>query len=378
MEQVIGIFWLIIIAFVFFIMPVAITVFNIINLVKKRPVLEKLTDVLTFVLGIPFSLLLFIFWDPKDYRKAIVLEPSTFRLHTPISYEHSLTFIVFALIAIAGYLILRKKKGRLSPIKSLMCISAIYIGMVLGILFIIQLSRNFLSKETMVPFDVIYLTLFPLNYILCSVRLLRQVINIHLKNQEENGVAYENRFLNFCQTILTGSKNWYLAAFVMLIPLLGVLLIILVLFGQSPDSIIKVFTETSDWTLSQKVSPPPIEYHGHYLCTVALNGHKKLVKPTRMGMRYGAKIVVNRQLCIANAFEQLIQEKTPRIHKFIRYIYDKYGYPVSKHLTTSWRADFVYILMKPFEWFFLLILYFVDVKPENRIAMQYTSKKVLP
>lgn len=60
-----------------------------------------------------------------------------------------------------------------------------------------------------------------------------------------------------------------------MIPLLGILLIILVIFGQSPDSIIKAFTETSDWTLSQEISPPPIEdYSGHYLCTVALKGHK--------------------------------------------------------------------------------------------------------
>lgn len=154
--------------------------------------------------------------------------------------------------------------------------------MALGILFILQLSKNFLSEETLLPFDIAYLSLLPLNYILCSIRLLRQIISIQSKNKNENKIVYENKFLNFCQMILNESENWYTAAFVILIPMLGVLLVILVLFGQSPDSIIKAFTETSDWTLSQKVSPPPIEYNGHYLCTVALNGHKKLVKPTRM------------------------------------------------------------------------------------------------
>lgn len=372
--QIIFVFILII----FFILPVVITVFNVINLVKREPLKEKLTDILTFLLGIPLSLVLFYSWDAKDYREAIVLDPSTFRLHTPISHEHSLTFILFASIAIVGYLSLRIKKGNLSPIIIILSLCAIYLGMSLGILFILQLSKNFLSKETLFPLDVAYLSLLPLNYILCSTRLLKQIINIHSNNQEETGIAYENKLLNFCQMILSNSKNWYVAAFVILIPLLGVLLSILVLFGQSPDSIVKAFTETSDWTLSQKVSPPPIEYHGHYLCTVAVNGHKKLVKPTRMGIRHGVKIVVNRQLCIANAFEQLIQEKTPLLHKLIRYVYDKYGYPVSKHITTLWRADFVYILMKPVEWFFLFILYFADVQPENRIAMQYTGKKVLP
>ena len=101
-----------------------------------------------------------------------------------------------------------------------------------------------------------------------------------------------------------------------------------------------------------------------------------MVKPIRMGIRKGEKIVVNRQLCIANAFEALIQEKTPKFHHFIRHIYDKYGYPLSKHINTALQADMVYILMKPLEWIFILILYLCDEKPENRIAIQYTGNKI--
>lgn len=33
-------------------------------------------------------------------------------------------------------------------------------------------------------------------------------------------------------------------------------------------------------------------------------------------------------------------------------------------------ADFVYILMKPLEWFFIVILYTFEQNPENRIAKQ--------
>ena len=33
--------------------------------------------------------------------------------------------------------------------------------------------------------------------------------------------------------------------------------------------------------------------------------------------------------------------------------------------------DIIYYLMKPLEWLFLLVLYLVDRKPENRIALQY-------
>ena len=100
-----------------------------------------------------------------------------------------------------------------------------------------------------------------------------------------------------------------------------------------------------------------------------------MVRPIRMGIRHGEKIVVNRQLCVANAFEDFIQEKTPRFHHFVRYIYDKYGYPISKHINTATKADITYIVMKPLEWVFLAILYMFDIKPENRIATQYVGDK---
>lgn len=173
--------------------------------------------------------------------------------------------------------------------------------------------------------------------------------------------------------LLHNSKNWPVLAIIMAIPIFAIMLLILLFFGQQPDAVIKAFTETSDWTLSQKKSPPPIHVKAddHYLCTVALRGHHNIVKPLRLGIRRNEKIVVNRQLCIANAFEQVIEEKTPKLHKFIRYIYDKYGYPLSKHITSPIRADIVYFIMKPLEWLFIIVLYLIDKKPEDRIARQY-------
>jgi len=382
--------------------PPVITLINIAILTDKKSELEFPVDVLTFALGIPLTVLLFSYWEAKEYTEPIVLNYDDFTLHTPISYKHMITFLVIAVVAIIGYWILRIKKENLPTFITVLCISSMYLGIALGIIFIIQILKNIPTASRYLPLEGLYLTLFPLNYILCSIRLMRQVITLKINNQareedklceyefnterqslgtssnEKDKGIYKNRFLNFCYRLLLKSAGWYTAAFLLMIPLLGILLIILVIFGQSPDSIIKAFTETSDWTLSQEISPPPIEdYSGHYLCTVALKGHKKLVKPTRMGIRHGEKIVVNRQLCIANAFEQVIQERLPKLHKLIRNVYDNYGYPLSKHITTKWRADIVYILMKPLEWFFLLILYSFDIKPENRIAMQYTGRTAI-
>ncbi len=80
---------------------------------------------------------------------------------------------------------------------------------------------------------------------------------------------------------------------------------------------------------------------------------------------------MNKQLCIANAFEQVLEDKTPIFHKLVRGIYDRTGYPISKHIHSKYLADTIYFLMKPLEWIFLLVLYIVDLNPENRIAVQY-------
>ncbi len=177
-----------------------------------------------------------------------------------------------------------------------------------------------------------------------------------------------NRFYNMVNSL----SKYSIFVCIILFWVIALIEIIFVLLGQGLDAPIKAFTETADWTFSQQIPPPPLEYDGHYLCTVAAGGHRKVVKPLRLGTRRNETIVVNRQLCIANAFEELIQEKMPRFHRRIRYIYDTYGYPISRKITTPTRADIIYILMKPLEWMFLIFLYTFDLKPEQRIARQYT------
>jgi hypothetical protein len=156
-------------------------------------------------------------------------------------------------------------------------------------------------------------------------------------------------------------------------PLLGLLIGLLTLLGQAPNAIIQAWTQTSDWNLSQQIAPQNIYYDEHYLCTVAAGGHRKLVKPLRRGVRHGHDVVVNRQLCVANAFEQILEEYTPRFHRAVRHFYDRYGFPIAKLIHSPYTADLIYLVMKPLEWLFLLVLYLVDIHPEDRIALQYTD-----
>lgn len=165
------------------------------------------------------------------------------------------------------------------------------------------------------------------------------------------------------------------------LPVLTIGIGFIVIFRQRPDPIIQTITDSyhlslgSLLPLSQEDEPKKDE---HFLCTIALKGHYQVVKPIRYGIRGGEKILCNRQLLIANAFEELLEERFPALHKIIRQQYNKVGKQVHRHyhiFNNKFIADLVYLLMKPLEVIFILILYIFDKKPENRIGQQYLAQK---
>ncbi|MEO5911637.1 MAG: DUF6688 family protein, partial [Pelobium sp.] len=209
----------------------------------------------------------------------------------------------------------------------------------------------------------------PVCYLLISILLLLKIV--YNESEVSATRTYQNKFLNYLNTKMAQSDLQPVYVLVLLIPVFALIVAILMVFGQDYNSITKVFTETTTWNFSQKTHPPALEHRGHYLCTVAVCGDVDVVKPLRLGKRHGLEIVVNRQLLIANAFEQLIEESAPRLHKIIRNAYDKYGYPLSKKITTPKSSNLVYRLMKPLEYFFLAVLYLCCSKPEEKINKQY-------
>lgn len=376
---------------VFLVLPLVITLYNLVSVFTKGRRGQYVFGWMTMVLGPLFSLILLTMEGaPPDYPDPVVLGGVGPSFHTPIASWYLPSFLAFAVIGIAAYLLLLHGKDRLPPLIAVVGITGVYIGAVVSVLYIAQLAKN-LGLDDWI--EVLFLILFPFNYLLCAAKVLRQTIRGYVRDMSADPPIYEsllrdsqkksdslpahtNPFLNFCWRTLSRSAGWLLLPFLFMLPLLAALLGILLLFGQQPDSLIRAFTQTSDWTLSQQISPPPVTVDSHYLCTVALRGHRRLVRPTRCGLRRGKKIVVNRQLCVANAFEQCVMEKCPRLHRKIRDFYDRRGYPLSRHITTPLRADIVYILMKPLEWLFLLFLYAADRRPESRIARQYLPVSV--
>jgi len=321
--------------------------------IKKKK--QQPTIVLWFGLFGCFLEAIFIF---------IVKDMTFYEWNEPLinSQKHALiwsgaypTFFTLAALTLLALIIYSYRDANsLSPLANVFCISGILGGVVLLLVFDNQLQ--------VASFHTFFLLIY-------SFHLLW--VRIKEWQQDRTEISYENRLLQWLHRLLNKSRNWPWLAVLIAFPTLALVVLVLMLFGQQPDSMIKAWTNTADWAFSQKIPPQNLIIDEHYLCTVAAGGHENVVKPQRMGIRHGHPVVVNRQLCIANAFEQVLEEKTPRFHRFLRRNYDRYGYPFAKHIKKKWAMDLIYYLMKPLEWLFLLVLYLVDRKPENRIAMQY-------
>lgn len=307
-------------------------------------------------------------YSGKDYDQATY----AFQTHNLIDSAHALSFWLPVLVGVVGLvLLLWCRPEQLPPLVSAGAVAGVLVGNIMQILLAAQLTEqidfhNFLDW---------YFYLYHGNLLLLSAMGIHRHIAGQTRLLRERQTVFRRRWVLRLYQFLEKTSHFRLAAFLLVLPLAAVLEIVLILCGQGADGTVQAFTQTADWTFSQQLPPPPLEYQGHYLCTVAVGGHRKLVRPLRLGYRRGAVIVVNRQLAVANAFEELLQERLPCLHRRVRQFYDTHGYPLSQKITTPFRADLVYLLMKPLEWLFVVVLYLFDLAPECRIARQYTAGK---
>lgn len=348
-------------------------------------------EYITICLGAPYSCLVLVFYNIQfqaDWTETLV----NAQVHAPIWTESYPTVILLSCLGIAGYLALSLiPLSHMPPLCIVLSISAMYLGVVECVLWIAQI----------IDAEYLILCLFPANCILIAAKTIRAKIleynRMESANQENRFVSpthifpeeavpgkdavssyhgssassAKGRILDCLNRLLRNACLWPVTAFLLMWPLLGICIGLLVLFGQQPDALIKAWTQTSDWNLSRQTAPPNLYYDEHYLCTVAASGHPKVVKPLRSGMRHGHSVIVNRQLCVANAFEQILEERTPGLHRRIRHLYDTCGYPIARKIRSPYVADLIYFLMKPLEYLFLIVLYTCDIRPEDRIAVQY-------
>jgi hypothetical protein len=304
----------------------------------------------------------------EDYYTRIDPVDSQYR---PISSKQFLSIFTFYILNLIATFYVWRDGKKMPPLSFSLAICMMIYWMIICIPLAIQFMHH--SDK-----DVYYsaqsgwiFLLFPLSFWVTNSILFIRII----RSQESNRIRdqYKNKFLNYLNNKLITSQKTSTWILIFFFPFLLLILCILMLFGQYPDSMVKVFTDTTTWTLSQKSHPPFLDHQGHYLCTVAACGSPQIVKPQRIGLRHGNPIIVNRQLSIANAFENLIEIKFPKTHRIIRKNYDKYGYALSKSITSRFGSNLTYILMKPLEWVFLVFIYLFSLKPEELIHKQYRN-----
>ncbi|MBI5297341.1 MAG: hypothetical protein HY869_17825 [Chloroflexi bacterium] len=116
------------------------------------------------------------------------------------------------------------------------------------------------------------------------------------------------------------------------------------------------------WSLSilrtlQLYSQLPTQPPDCYIATAAANGHPRLVGSREVTLPGGAHMRVNAQLQRLKCAELALKAIAPRLHGVLRKLYDTLGRPLARRMTNPFVADSAYLLLKPFEWLAISILY---------------------
>jgi len=287
----------------------------------------------------------------------------------PFANQSIDTALTLWAIFAAAYGLSRYLKSRLAPLLALIVNTLLVIGTLFCLVVAIHFGPFallfFFPGIGLLVVSPLFCFIFGLKELLRSVKHYRVLLEQRVSQAEE-----DNATMRFYRWL---GQYHFLFSFCLTAPFIVLIQAALYVFGQRPDSLITQFTESCGFLLSHYQN---CSCGGdHYLCSIAANGNEKLVKPVRFGVRQNQRIVVNRQLLIANAFEHWMEQYVPRVHRIVRGSYDAMRIPVNRWSKHRRMANVIYVLMKPLEWFFLLWLYLFDRKPENRIATQYFPKK---
>lgn len=286
------------------------------------------------------------------------------------SPAHSVGIYLLIFACQAAYLVSIWRKTIFPPVLEVLLNLLLLLGVPINLVLAFHLSEGpelspFLGLFGNVPIIMLLLIQLSKHQIMLRAYLAEQDIEAH---------GFVGRLSASLLALSPGIKYPILA--LLLLPFSVLFSLALVLFGQKPDTLIRAFTETYKHGFSELDHLcNNVDCGGHFLCSVGANGHRAIVRPVRYGVRKGKKIICTRQLLIANAFEEVIQEKMPAVHRVVRSGYNQVGRVVHRYygiFKIKIVSDVVYFLMKPLEWVFLLVLYSCDLKPENRIARQYT------
>ena len=216
------------------------------------------------------------------------------------SPDHSVGIYVLIIAYKAAYLISMNRTTIFTPLLEVLLNLLLMLGLAINTALCFHLDTNsFMFGPLLWIFGNVPIMMLLLMKLSKHEDMLRRYIQKH--DLEVNGIP--DRLSKFFLTLEPAVKYPVLA--LMLVPLSVLFSLVLVLFGQKPDSLIRAFTETYRHGFSELDHLcSNVVCGGHFLCSVGANGHRSVVKPIRYGVRKGSKIICTRQLLVANAFEE--------------------------------------------------------------------------
>jgi hypothetical protein len=277
-----------------------------------------------------------------------------------------------------AYAISKRRPEALRPYVEALVFAGMATGIVLQCVLALQLGATFMVVG-LVVFPLGLPVIMPLIALILlfhetRARLLRRGAeeqSVSMKFPPDVTDVYRHTELPVDNPDPVISRTWLSRTLVLSPVLMGAYAVISAVLTRQLAGGVLALTQTCTHTFST-MSVHVIQRDCHYLCTVAARGHTWLVQPERMGVRNGTPIVVNRQLALANAFEDLLHQRWPRFGRMCRRIYDRVGLPISRYITSPWMSDLVYLAMKPAEWLFYAVLLLLDQdNPEKRIDRMY-------
>lgn len=287
--------------------------------------------------------------------------------------NYFMALIVFQIVSFILYFISRRWKHQLGPLFVTIVPSIFMLSIILLAVELIHLSGLFLLSIT-IGWIMIFLPICMLTYygmISAIIFLIAETIAV-LKQEKpsEERLKHYPTPLRFMYDLFYNRLSGLLK--LLLLPIMACIVHVLsrLFYTSNSTPILDAMIECSDGFITGGGS---ILGGGgsEYLVTIAGHGNEKLVKPIFIGYRNGHRIKVNRQLQICNAFEQLMEEKIPRIHAPLRKGYDAMQIPIEKWKHRRWLANLLFLLFIPLEKVFLLVLYLLEKNPELRISRQY-------
>lgn len=319
----------------FFIAPVLTLIDFIVFMSKQKRVFNRVLGFIFdfFVIGV----LPLFYITSFDYRK--VLDCCGGDMSATFAPTHRLSIYFWIFLCMFIYFFASNYQKILPPILEVITNAILLLGAILNVLLFMHIPEGILVNASIL--------------LLFSMELIRRQRNL-IELARNGTYNTRSKFNKFIHSFLTSYPLLSTPLiFLFALPIIVLFTAILVLFAQQPDSAIRAFTDTYHYGLSQlDYMCRNVTCGEHYLCSVAANGNKKVVKPQRLGLRNGGIIICNRQLLISNAFEEIIETQFPKLHHFIRGKYNKVGNLIHKYyyvFENKKISNIVYFLMKPLE-----------------------------